>query len=81
LSDDRGANDPRVRVPLALQAQLRGRRAELDSGAAHVGWKVGLHIAEVEEVMGPEPVFGYLTSATRLEPGGTSRARRDDAPG
>ena len=75
MSDDRGANDPRVRVPRAFQAQLRARRAELDSGAARVGWKVGLHIAEVEEVMGPEPVFGYLTSATRLEPGGTFRAR------
>ena len=75
MRDDRGANVPRVRVPLALQAQLRARQAELDSGAVRVGWKVGLHIAEVEEVMGPEPVFGYLTSATRLEPGGIFRAR------
>ena len=75
MSDDRGANDPRVRVPRALQAQLRARRAELDSGATRVGWKVGLHIAEVEEVMGAEPIFGYLTSATRLEPGSTFRAR------
>jgi hypothetical protein len=77
VRDDRGANDPRERVPRALQAQLRARRAELDSAAARVGWKVDLHIAEVEEVMGPEPVFGYLTSATCLEPGGTFRARED----
>jgi 2-keto-4-pentenoate hydratase len=40
-----------------------------------VGWKVGLHIAEVEEVMGSEPVFGHLTSATRLTPGSTFHAR------
>ncbi len=76
MSDDRGPNDPRARrVPPALQAQLRVRRAELDSGATRVGWKVGLHIAEVEEVMGSEPVFGYLTSATRLEPGSTFHTR------
>jgi 2-keto-4-pentenoate hydratase len=40
-----------------------------------VGWKVGLNVAEVEEVMGSEPVFGHLTSATRLKPGGAFRAR------
>jgi hypothetical protein len=40
-----------------------------------VGWKVGLNIAEVEEVMGNEPVFGHLTSATRLEPGSTFHMR------
>jgi 2-keto-4-pentenoate hydratase len=76
LSDDRGPNDPRARrVPLALQAQLRVRRAQLDSGAVRVGWKVGLHVAEVEEVMGSEPVFGYLTSTTRLEPSSTFHTR------
>ncbi len=76
MSDDRGPNDPRARrVPLALQAQLRVRRAQLDSGAVRVGWKVGLHVAEVEEVMGSEPVFGYLTSATRLEPSSTFHTR------
>jgi hypothetical protein len=69
LSDDRGPNDPGARrVPLALQTQLRVRRAQLDSGSVRVGWKVGLHVAEVEKVMGSEPGFGYLTSATRLEP-------------
>ena len=76
MSDDRGPNDPRARrVPLALQAQLRVRRAQLDSGAVRVGWKVGLHVAEVEEVMGSEPVFGYLTSTTRLEPSSTFHTR------
>ena len=76
MSDDSGATDPKARVRLALQAQLRGRRAQLDSGAVRIGWKVGLNISEVEEVMGSEPVFGYLTSATRLESGGTFHARR-----
>jgi 2-oxo-3-hexenedioate decarboxylase len=75
VSDDGGAADPRARVRLALQAQLRSWRAALDSGAASVGWKVGLNVAEVEEVMGSEPVFGHLTSATCLEPGGTFRSR------
>jgi 2-keto-4-pentenoate hydratase len=75
VSDDRNTNDPQARVSLALRAQLSARRAELDSGAVRIGWKVGLHIAEVEEVMGSEPVLGYLTSATRLESGGTFHAR------
>jgi 2-keto-4-pentenoate hydratase len=75
VSEVRDANDPQARVSLALQAQLRARRAQLDAGAVRIGWKVGLHIAEVEEVMGSEPVFGYLTSATRLDSGGTFHAR------
>jgi 2-keto-4-pentenoate hydratase len=75
VSDDRNTNDPQARVSLALRAQLSARRAELDSGAVRIGWKVGLHIAEVEKVMGSEPVLGYLTSATRLESGGTFHAR------
>ena len=75
MSDDGGAAGPRARVQRALEAQLRARRAALDAGAERVGWKVGLHIAEVEEVMGGEPIFGYLTSATRLESGGVFRAR------
>jgi 2-keto-4-pentenoate hydratase len=62
-------------VPLALQTQLRVRRAQLDSGSVRVGWKVGLHVAEVEKVMGSEPGFGYLTSATRLEPSSTFHTR------
>ena len=74
MSNERGATDPEARAQLALQAQLRAWRAAMDSGAVRIGWKVGLHIAEVEEVMGSEPVFGYLTSATRLEPGATLHA-------
>lgn len=75
MGDDGGATDPRARGRLALEGQLRAWRAALDSGATRDGRKVGLNIAEVEEVMGGEPVFGYLTSATRLEPGDTFSAR------
>ena len=67
--------DPEARVRLAFQAQLRARRAALDAGATHIGWKVAGAVAAVEAVMGSAPVFGYLTSATRLEPGGTFHAR------
>jgi 2-keto-4-pentenoate hydratase len=75
VSNVRGTTDPETRAQLALQEQLRAWRAALDCGAERIGWKVGLHIAEVEEVMGSEPIPGYLTSATRLEPGGTFHQR------
>jgi 2-keto-4-pentenoate hydratase len=64
-----------ARVRAAFRAQLLARDAALDAGAERIGWKVALHVAAVEAVMGGEPAFGYLTSATRLEPGGTFRAR------
>jgi 2-oxo-3-hexenedioate decarboxylase len=75
VSYERGAADPEARARLALRAQLRARRTALDSGATRVGWKVGLNIAKVKEVMGDEPIPGYLTSATRLGPGGAFHAR------
>jgi 2-keto-4-pentenoate hydratase len=53
-----------VRHLAALRAQLARRRALLDAGARHVGWKVG---GDIEEV--GDPVFGYLTSATLIAPG------------
>jgi 2-keto-4-pentenoate hydratase len=52
----------------ALAEQLRRRRAVLEAGAEHVGWKIGRGLVEGEEHL--EPVIGYLTSATLLEPGG-----------
>jgi 2-keto-4-pentenoate hydratase len=54
-----------ARVLSALRRQLERRAALLDAGARHVGWKVGANIEEV----GP-PVFGYLTTATVVAPGG-----------
>jgi 2-oxo-3-hexenedioate decarboxylase len=55
----------------APRAQLQARRALLDAGARRVGWKIALGIPEVEELIGADPVLGYLTSATLLEPGAT----------
>jgi 2-keto-4-pentenoate hydratase len=48
----------------ALRAQLARRRALLEAGARHVGWKVGAGIEEVGD-----PVFGHLTTATLIAPG------------
>jgi 2-keto-4-pentenoate hydratase len=55
----------------ALAAQQAGRRAALRAGAAHAGWKLGL--GERERIAGERPI-GYLTSATRLDQGGTYHA-------
>lgn len=40
----------------------------LATGAARVGWKIGRGIVDGEEHL--EPVIGYLTSVTVVEPGG-----------
>jgi 2-keto-4-pentenoate hydratase len=63
------------RLAAALEEQLRPWRAAVQAGAERVGWKIGLGIPEVEELMGAEPVLGHLTSATRLESGATWSAR------
>jgi hypothetical protein len=55
------------RIVAALRAQLRSR----DPGASRVGWKIALGIGEVEELIGPVPVIGNLTSATQLADGAT----------
>jgi 2-keto-4-pentenoate hydratase len=55
------------RVLEAHRAQLERRRAVLATGARHVGWKVGLGIPGAEELIGRRPVFGHLTSASRLD--------------
>jgi 2-keto-4-pentenoate hydratase len=63
------------RVAAGLRAQLEDRRAALERGAERVGWKIGLNIPEAQEPFGlAEPVIGYLTSATRLQDGGTYSA-------
>src|SRR4051794_25159692 len=58
------------RLVAATRAQLERWRAALDGGAARVGWKVALGIAEVEELVGTEPALGHLTTASLLVPGG-----------
>jgi 2-keto-4-pentenoate hydratase len=61
--------DPRLLG--ALRRQLEHRRALLDAGARHVGWKVGAGIPEIDELTGGAPVPGHLTSAT-VHPSGSA---------
>jgi 2-keto-4-pentenoate hydratase len=51
------------RLISALAAQLGDRRRALETGAAHVGWKLG--IGDAERIAG-EIAIGHLTSATLL---------------
>jgi 2-oxo-3-hexenedioate decarboxylase len=63
------------RVVSGLRAALEDWRTQLDRGAKRIGWKIGLNIPEVQKQLGiDEPVIGYLTSATLVEPGGTYAA-------
>ena len=58
------------RVQAGLREQLESWRAELQGGARRLGWKIGLNVPEVQQALEiEEPVIGYLTSATLLEPG------------
>ena len=52
----------------ALTVQFGNRRRALDTGAAHVGWKLG--IGEAERI-DDEIAVGHLTSATVLATGST----------
>lgn len=49
--------------------RLRARRdVELDGGAAHVGWKVGMNDLGIREMLGiGSGVVGYLTDRTRSD--------------
>jgi 2-keto-4-pentenoate hydratase len=62
-------SDFHTRVLAAQRAQLEARRAVLDAGATHIGWKVGLDIPGAEELVGDAPTFGYLTSASLFQSG------------
>jgi hypothetical protein len=57
------------RIVAALPRQLRAR----DPDARRVGWKIADGLGEVEELIGPEPVIGNLTSATHLPAGAVYR--------
>jgi 2-keto-4-pentenoate hydratase len=62
--------DPRVHA--GLERQLDSLRDTIARGAQRLGWKIGLNTAEVQEKLGiPDPVIGFLTTATKLEPGAT----------
>jgi 2-keto-4-pentenoate hydratase len=68
------------RVVAAQQALFGGWRDGLRAGAARIGWKIGHNIAEVQNVIGNQPVVGYLTSATLLQDGETFWARGSVVP-
>jgi 2-keto-4-pentenoate hydratase len=57
----------------ALAEQLEQRRAALECGARHVGWKLGMGN---RERIGGHIAVGYLTSESVLEPGEEFRADR-----
>ena len=62
--------DPRVSA--GLDRQLGVWRDTIARGADRLGWKIGLNTAEAKEKLGlPDPVIGFLTSATRVESGAT----------
>ncbi|MGP0031918.1 MAG: hypothetical protein ACLPVF_15605 [Acidimicrobiales bacterium] len=61
---------PVADVAGAMRTLMARRRAELRSGAAAVGWKVGLNAPALQAHLGLSgPVVGYLTDATALAPG------------
>jgi 2-keto-4-pentenoate hydratase len=60
--------DPRVLA--GLERQLADWRDTIARGNERLGWKIGLNTPEAMDKLGiPDPVIGFLTSATRLEPG------------
>jgi 2-keto-4-pentenoate hydratase len=64
--------DPRVIA--GLTRQLDDRRRMLESGAGHLGWKVGFGAPSALEMMQIRaPLLGFLTDATVFEPGAEVR--------
>jgi 2-keto-4-pentenoate hydratase len=54
-----------------MRALLASRSREIESGAAPIGWKIGINVAEVQARLGLDaPVVGYLTSSSLIEDGG-----------
>jgi 2-keto-4-pentenoate hydratase len=71
--------DPRVQA--GLERQLDSLRDTIARGAQRLGWKIGLNTAEAQEKLGiPDPVIGFLTTATQLEPGASRSVADLDKP-
>jgi len=63
-------DDPRIQQ--GMKAQFEKRQARLDSGEAHVGWKVGFGTQAAMEKLGTDmPLVGYITDKVMLSPGDT----------
>jgi 2-keto-4-pentenoate hydratase len=61
------------RVRRGMEAQLARREERLRAGEQPVGWKLGLGTPAAMEKLGTSgPLVGFLTSATRLEPGSSA---------
>lgn len=61
------------RVATGLRRQLEARRALLDGGARHIGWKTAFGAPAMLERMALEgPVVGYLTDHTLFERGASA---------
>jgi 2-keto-4-pentenoate hydratase len=61
---------PHPDIAAAMTVLLARRRADLDSGAVAVGWKVGMNAPSAQDRFGLDgPIVGYLTDATELPPG------------
>src|SRR3954468_3420634 len=69
------AGYPKMPTMNGFEQQLRTWRSALDAGAERVGWKIALGLVDHQE----EPELGHLTSATRIEDGGTYGSGGDRA--
>ena len=57
-------------VAAGMRALLARRQEELDAGAEPLGWKIGLNVPAVQEMLGiAEPVAGYMTSRSLVGAG------------
>lgn len=61
-----------LRVANGMAAQMSMRRAQLSSGARHLGWKVGFSSrAAMDRMSISAPLFGFMTDRGLLKPGST----------
>jgi 2-keto-4-pentenoate hydratase len=60
------------RVASGMTAQMSMRRAQLSSGARHLGWKVGFSSrAAMDRMSITAPLFGFMTDRSLVKPGST----------
>jgi 2-keto-4-pentenoate hydratase len=56
---------PKVPLATGMRTLLARRAAEIDAGAARVGWKIGFNAKGMQEHFGLDgPIVGYLTDST-----------------
>lgn len=60
------------RIVSGMAAQMLMRRAQLSSGARHLGWKVGFSSQAAMDRMGiVAPLFGFMTDRSQVKSGST----------